>query len=187
MRVAFTGTHRSGKSTLVELLSEHLPDYGTVEEPYHLMEEEGYEFSDPPTIEDFEAQLDRSIAAVLEAEPDVLFDRCPVDLLGYLAAHDDSDAFDLDEWLPRVRQALREIDLLVFVPVEAPDRIALGASEDEGLRAAVDEALRSLLVDDPYDLGVEILEVEGPPEARAKLVMNQLRRLDPTGRRAPTS
>lgn len=59
MRIAFSGAHRVGKSTLIEALAARLPGYRTYDEPYHLLEEEGHDFSDPPTPEDFERQLRR--------------------------------------------------------------------------------------------------------------------------------
>jgi deoxyadenosine/deoxycytidine kinase len=33
MRIAISGTHRTGKSTLVDALSAHLPTYTTTDEP----------------------------------------------------------------------------------------------------------------------------------------------------------
>jgi predicted ATPase len=42
MRIAFSGSHRVGKSTLVDRIAEALPTYTAVEEPYYLLEEEGY-------------------------------------------------------------------------------------------------------------------------------------------------
>ncbi|MBJ6764503.1 AAA family ATPase [Myxococcaceae bacterium JPH2] len=175
MRIAVSGTHRVGKSTLVDELSELLPTYVTVEEPYAQMEEEGYVFALPPTVEDFEAQLSRSLSDLSEAGHDVVFDRCPVDFLGYLLAHEDADAFELESWLPRVREALQAIDLVVLVGIEDPDRIRLPSSE-KAMRRAVDEKMRELLLDDPDALGVEVLEVEGSPMARAKQVLAHLER-----------
>ena len=64
MRVAFSGTHRSGKSTLLEHVAERLPRYATVDEPYYLLEEEGYETAEEPSIQDFEAQLERSLSSL---------------------------------------------------------------------------------------------------------------------------
>jgi hypothetical protein len=66
MRIAVSGTHRAGKSTLVEELANHLPKHVMVDEPYHLMVEDGYEFSHPPSLEDFEAQLERSLLELSE-------------------------------------------------------------------------------------------------------------------------
>ncbi|MFY2559298.1 AAA family ATPase [Corallococcus terminator] len=174
MRIAVSGAHRVGKSTLVEELSDLLPDYVTVDEPYHQLEEEGYEFAESPSVEDFEAQLTRSLENLDEGARDVLFDRCPVDFIGYLLAHEDSDAFDVDAWLPRVRAALQKLDLIVFVGIERPDRVALSASDDKALRLAVDEKLKELLLDGAYAFEVEVLEVEGPVSARAKQVLSHL-------------
>ena len=75
VRIAISGTHRVGKSTLVEELSAALPKYKTVDEPYHAMEEDGYEFADPPSLEDFEAQLEHAIETLNESEDNTLFDR----------------------------------------------------------------------------------------------------------------
>jgi hypothetical protein len=175
MRIAISGSHRTGKSTLLSLLSERLPSYATVDEPYHSMEEEGHEFSHPPSIEDFEAQLERSIRDLEDDGGDVLFDRSPIDFLAYLAAHEDADAFDLDEWLPQVRAALETLDLIVFVPIESSDRITLSAPDrrDE-TRGFVDEKLREMLIDDSLELELDVLEVEGDPETRAHAVMRRI-------------
>lgn len=94
VRIAISGTHFSGKSTLVEELSRKLPGYLAVEEPYYLLADEGYDFPEQPSAEDYQAQLQRSIESLGEGEADVLFDRCPADFLAYLLAHEESDAFD---------------------------------------------------------------------------------------------
>jgi hypothetical protein len=176
MRIAISGTHRSGKSTLFEELAGLLPKYATVDEPYRLMEEEGYEFSHPPSLEDFQAQLARSIESLSDGGRDVLFDRCPLDILAYISAHEDEDAFAIDEWLPRVRAAMRTLTLIVFVPVERRDRIAFSSSDDEEkTRATIDEKLMELLLDDPFELDVEVLVVEGDLPRRARTVMQRVR------------
>jgi predicted ATPase len=174
MRIAVSGAHRVGKTTLVEELSAALPAYRTVDEPYHLLEEEGHEFADVPAVEDFELQLERSIACLSEGEGDVVFDRCPADLLAYLLTHDDADAFDLDAWLPRARDAIAQLDLVVFVPIEDPDRIAMSRTPDADWRQRVDEQLRAILVDDSHDLAAPVLEVSGSPRDRARQVLAHL-------------
>jgi predicted ATPase len=175
MRIAVSGTHFSGKSTLVEELSRLLPNYLTVEEPYHLLVDEGHELSDPPSIEDFELQLKRSIEILEEDEPDVLFDRCPVDLLAYLLTHEESDAFDLKRWLPRVRAAVETLDLMVFLPLERRDRIPLPTSEDAEFRMLVDEKLREILLESSFGFEVDVLEVTGSLDERARQVITCLR------------
>src|SRR5687767_13237899 len=94
MRIAVSGTHAVGKSTLIEELAARLLDHSVVEEPYYLLEEDGYEFSVPPTLDEFRLQLRRSIACLATKQRNVLFDRCPLDFLGYLATLPDSSYFD---------------------------------------------------------------------------------------------
>lgn len=176
MRIAVSGTHYSGKSTLIEDLSGLLPGHVTVDEPYHLLEEEGHELAAMPSLEDFEDQLTRSLEALEEHRGDVLFDRCPLDLLGYILTLDDAESFDLDHWLPDIREALASLDLIVFLPVEAEDRIALPATEDDDFRMQVDEKLRELVLENPYDFDVEVLEVTGTRKERVARVMNRVKR-----------
>ena len=175
MRIAVSGTHFSGKSTLIEDLSGLLPRHVTVDEPYRLLEEDGHEFSAIPSLEDFESQLTRSLEALDEDQADVLFDRCPLDLLGYILTLSDAGSFDLDDWLPEIEEALESLDLIVFLPVEAEDRIALPATEDDDFRMLVDEKLKEIIRDNPYGFDVEILEVTGTRKERVARVMERVR------------
>jgi hypothetical protein len=175
MRIAISGAHRTGKSTLLQELSTALPDHDAVEEPYHLLEEDGYETPETPSLEDFEAQLERSLDVLDESGPNTLFDRCPADVLAYLHTHEDGDEFDVDDRLERVKDAMETLDLVVFVPVEARDRIAVGAREDLRGRRAVHEKLEELLLDaPPWD--VEVVRVEGDVATRLARVLARVRR-----------
>jgi hypothetical protein len=153
-----------------------LPGYATVDEPYDLLEEDGYESAEAPTIEDFEAQLVRSLAALDDAGGDVLFDRCPVDVLAYLVEHDDAAAFDPEEWLERIRGAVETLDLIVFVPIEEIDRIALAQHEDAAYRRAVNDRLRDLWIDEALGVDVEVLTVSGDMRARLEQVIARIAR-----------
>ena len=175
MRIAISGTHFSGKSTLVEALSEALPQYTIVEEPYYLLQDEGHEFAELPTIEDFELQLERSIESLDESAPNVIFDRCPADILGYLLVHTDVDAFDFDAWLPRIRTAMGTLDLIVFLPIELPDRIVLPLSQDAAYRQRVDEKLKELFLDNSYGFEADVLEVTGNLRTRIDRVIAYIR------------
>lgn len=172
MRIAIVGSHQVGKSALVDELAAALPGYAVIDEPYQTMIEDGHEFADPPSPEDFEAQLAHALAALAEAGPRVLFDRSPVDLLAYLTEHDEADDGDGDTWLPRVRAAVEALDLIVFVPIEAPDRIAAAARDDHpAWRRRVDDRLRALLVEGELGADVEVLEVHGSVARRAQAVL----------------
>jgi predicted ATPase len=113
MRIAISGTHCSGKTTLVEELSRALPMYDVVDEPYYLLEEEGHQFAAVPGLEDFELQLDRSIQEIVRSARDSLFDRCPVDFLAYLLEQRDFPRCDVASWQPSVRHAIDQLDLIV--------------------------------------------------------------------------
>jgi hypothetical protein len=171
VRIAFSGSHRTGKSTLVERVAERLTSHPVIDEPYHLLADEGHDFSDPPSLEDFQAQLERAVLALEEAGPDALFDRCPADPLAYLMVHDDAGALDDEEWMERAAAAMATLDLLVFVPVEADDRVPLAAHEDAAQRLAVDGKLRELLLDGALGIELEVLAVHGTVAARAEQVL----------------
>lgn len=172
MRVAFAGTHRTGKTTLLEAVHARLPAYQHVDEPYRWLEDEGHEFSDPPSIEDFEHQLRRSIDSIEASGPRTLFDRCPLDLVAYLQAIDED--FAIDDWLDDLRAAMATLDRVVWLSIETPDRIALPSHEDRRLRRRVDGRLQTLLLDDPYGFGTEVLEVAGTLDHRVAQVMRAL-------------
>ena len=165
VRIAVSGTHRVGKSTLVAQLAKALPQYACVEEPYHLLEEDGYEFGWPPSEEDFAAQLRRSVEEIMAAGEDVLFDRCPADLVAYLLVEE----CDARAALERSREAMRLLDLVVFVPIEEPDRVAVSSHEDLEQRRAVDDALEQLLVED--ELVEDVVIVRGDVPARVAQVV----------------
>jgi hypothetical protein len=72
---------------------------------------------------------------------------------------------------------MESLDLVVFVPIERPDRIALPSHEDPRFRRRVHQKLENLLLDDAYDFGTEVLVVGGDLQARCKQVLARLRRV----------
>ena len=171
--MALAGAHRTGKTTLLETLSIRVPAYEVIEEPYRVLEDEGYEFSDPPSVEDFERQLRHSIETIAEPRAHALFDRCPIDFVAYLQAMDAE--VELDDWLEDVRVSMQSLDLIVVLSIETPERIAVASHEDKRLRRRVDELVRSLLLDDPYGFGTTTIEVFGTVEDRVRQVMGAMR------------
>jgi hypothetical protein len=180
MRVAISGSHLVGKTSLVEALAGILPGYEVVPEPYHLLEEEGHAFAEMPSIEGFELQLERSCQCVLGGGANIVFDRCPLDIVAYLVTHTDADAFHLDDWMPRIRESIARLDLIAFVPIEEPDRIAVPRSQ-VSLRAEVDTVLRDIIADDAYGLGVDVITIGGTLEARVRQVAAHLQKGRPEG------
>ncbi len=174
MKIAVSGTHQTGKTTLVEELGDCLLAFEGVDEPYRQLEDEGHDFAEMPALEDFVLLLERSIATIQQATGDVVFDRCPCDMLAYLIHHEDSGHFDLDRCIPAVRDAMRTLDLVVYVPIENPDRIAVAQSDHGRLRQRVDDELRALILDDSWNFGVPALEVAGSVQDRVRQVLKHL-------------
>ena len=174
MRIAVSGTHFSGKSTLVASLLECLPNYTSVDEPYFLLEQEGYEFSHPPLLEDFEEQLKRSVTAINESQNDTIFDRCPLDCLAYMLAL--SKSIDVNLWAEQMEAAIERLELIIFLSIEYRDRIIVPPSQNLKMRAKVDEKLAELIIDDSLGMleDVEVLEVVGSLEDRVKIIKEKL-------------
>jgi hypothetical protein len=173
MRIAVSGTHRVGKTTLAEALVDALPGYRLVPEPYYLLEDEGHAFGETPVLEDYEAQLERSLQCVEENGERSIFDRCPLDFLGYLRTHREAGTFRLEDWLPRIQEAVAVLDLVILVPIESPERIALSPPDAE-FRAQVDGILADIILDDSLGLGFDALAVSGSVDERLRQVIRRL-------------
>ncbi len=172
MRIAVVGTHGVGKTTLVEDFCAAHPGYEHVPEPYWLLAQQGVVFANGPTVADLEEQLKQSCALILAAnEADVVFDRCPLDLIAYLDVVGAAEGF---EWSPdgkllsRIEKALATLDLVVFVPLVHPDEI-VASIEYPRLRTRVDARLKTMLREDDLGLladGPRFVEVSGTRPAR---------------------
>lgn len=161
MRIAISGSHATGKSTLARAFVGVQPGYALLDEPYHIMVSEGTLFSDPPSAEDYEAQLERSAVLITgNTSADVLFERSPLDFLAYLSTLDRRDLHRLSDWFDLVKEAMGTIDLTVYVPIENPDRIDV-AGEYPKLRRLVDRKLRAFLADDELGIAPTVVEVQG--------------------------
>ncbi len=172
VRIAVSGTHRTGKSSLVEALGACLPNYRTIPEPYEILEERGYAFAHPPTVDDFVMQLRQSLATLRRNSPNVLFDRCPLDFLGYIYASAGADQFEIEHWRKEIEQAMKSLDLVVAVHVDPTHDPAM-PSEESAFRLAVDDMLRDIVDGDSLDLchDVEILSLAGPWDRRLETVL----------------
>jgi AAA domain-containing protein len=157
MRVAVSGAHGTGKSTLVAAFLERCPDYAHEPEAFETLGDEVALEGDEPTAEGLRLLLDHTAAAIETHGPgaSVIFERSPVDYLAYAAASRSwppGAAVDfLDAALPVVRRALRGLDLVVFLPVSARGPSAR-PDESPRFRKRVDRALGRALLDDEHDL-----------------------------------
>lgn len=176
MRIGVSGPHGTGKTTLVEDLCAQLPGHLPADEPYVLLEEAGYDFGFPPSLEDYRAQLRQSIRMLSSSGASVVFDRTPVDFLAYLVAQGADIEDEADP--AALRSALARLDLLVITPVTAETERLLPPAEMPQLRQAVNDALLDLVYRDPWQAwaDVPVTELNGPIQQRRAAVLAALPR-----------
>jgi hypothetical protein len=177
MRIAISGTHGTGKTTLAEALSAHLQGHVVADEPYYLLEEQGYEFDFPPSLDDYRAMLACSMRS-LQAPPSAsgtVFDRTPLDYLAYLAATGADPAEQVDA--SALRHAFATLDLLVITVITPETERVLPATELPGLRSRMNDALLELVYDDPLNAweNTPVLELSGPLDARLETIIGSIR------------
>lgn len=170
MRIAITGTHGSGKTTLVEDFLERHPHYEHEPEPYLTLAQNGIAFADGASLPDLEEQLTQSVGLILAhaGDRDVIFDRCPLDYIAYLevvAEAEGSEWMPSGKLLPRIEKALASLDRLFFLPLSQPDEITTRI-EFPKLRRAVDQRFKRLIRDDDFELGDRVVELTGTRAAR---------------------
>ena len=176
MHVAISGSHNTGKSTLIAAFVERRPQYVYEPEAYEaLADDVALTSSEGPTSDGLEALLRYTVSA-LAGHPRgacVVFERSPVDYLAYAAASGRSwPAGTVRDFLatsiPVVRASLRHLDLIALLPVSRRGPIESRADEDARFRRRVDERLRRALIDDDYDLFPEaaprVVELSPFPE-----------------------
>lgn len=133
MRIAISGTHGSGKSTLIDAFLLAHPAFAYEPEPYEALQEEFSDtFAAEPSADDFYQQLMFNTDRLRQYQPtnDVIYERCPVDFLAYLfALHDLRRATAavqlLKPVISLVKEALPLLDLIIFLPLNPADQIAV--------------------------------------------------------------
>ena len=174
MRIAISGSHSLGKSTLVWDWVKRHPEYQREEEPFRALHAEMYDIR-------FRQECNRLHNGIqmyynasrvnLYASLDqcVIFDRAPVDYIAYSQYTADKGTTDIDDafveaMVPRVRETLQRLDLLVFVPMTDLWPVDM---EDDGIRpvdlpyrAEVDAIFKQIYRDKRYD----VMPKQDPPK-----------------------
>ena len=188
MRIAVSGSHSLGKSTVVNQWVENHPHYTREEEPYRALSLHGpYEikFRELSTRLHNGIQLYYNISRInrySEPTDQVIFDRCPVDYIAYSQytanqASTDIDAAFIESMVPAAKESLDHLDILAFVPKSEQWPVAM---EEDGIRPVdhsyrdeVDTIFKQIYRDGRFDLltkqhGPKLIELTGPPEQRIK-------------------
>ena len=127
MRIAVSGSHSLGKSTLVNDWVARYPQFTREEEPYRALGLYGpYQilFRDESTRLHNGIQLYYSLSRVHRypaQTDDVIFDRAPVDYLAYSQYTADAGSTDIDDafvmsMVQPVIESLDRLDIIAFVP-----------------------------------------------------------------------
>jgi AAA domain len=178
MRVAISGTHGIGKSTLIEAFGRRHKDYVVEPEAYEALEElYGEVFAAEPSAEDFFRQLEYHVARLgaHRAGDRVVFERSPADYVAYLQALEDlsretADARLTERAIEAARKAVAMLDLIVYLP----GRGGGPETEDPELGSAVDACLEGILVNGDLSLIEEgrpvVVEAVGPTAKRLRVL-----------------
>ena len=177
VRIAISGTHCSGKTTLAEDFAAAHREYIHEPEPYEWLEEHE-PLAAEPTADDFLRQLELSVErwSSYARGANVIAERSPLDFLAYLLALEDLGRSGRDcamnaTAVELVADGMANIDLLVLLPLEG---ISAPVEEDLALRDAMNERLLELIATDPHALFVNgsprVVEIQGTPGERLRLL-----------------
>ena len=143
----------------------------------------GEPLSAEPSVEDFYRQLEVSVERLSSYGPatDVIAERSPLDFIAYMLALDDLRRGSASEAVKRAitlaADGIAHIDLLIVLPLNITDSIAVPEDEDPELREAMNERLVEIVASDQFDLlggrSVRVAELEGTPRRR----LSELERL----------
>lgn len=187
MRIAVSGTHFIGKSTLVNDFIEAHPEYKSDVEPYYkLQDEQMVELSLAPGLDSLLEQLDYSIEQInsFANEKNIIFDRCPVDFIAYAMDVLELDLIDINdsevaERFDDVKEALNNLDLIIFLPI-TKDNFIEYTEENPEYRKDVDKCFKKIFRDDVCDIfpaygHPRIIEISGDRSTRIKKIESYLK------------
>lgn len=178
MRIAVSGTHCSGKSTLVEdFLAVH-PEYVHEPEPFDALELFGEASGEEPTAADFYRQLELSVETLRRYGPGthLIAERSPLDFVAYILALRGRER--LEPAIELAARGMEHLDLLVVLPLNDADGIDAPESEDPELREAMNDQLLDIITTDEFDLlgGLRVVEVQGSRRQRLALLKGTIDR-----------
>jgi hypothetical protein len=187
MRIAVSGTHCCGKTTLVdEFLLAH-QEFAHEPEPYTVLQDDyGETFGAEPSADDFHRQLEFNVSRLRRYKPrePVIYERSPADFLAYLLALSDlgrdEDALRIANGsLGMVHEGLQLLDMIVFLPIDDGNNDIVPEGEDVELRKEVNKRLEDILIEDGFDFFASnrpvVVEAVGSTRQRMRTVEMAIR------------
>lgn len=167
MRIVVSGTHASGKTTLIADFAAAHPEFEVLGDPFELIDGAAEE----PDAGTFFAQLRFAVARLAERDvhAHVIAERGALDFVAYLEALDALGRPTRSRELLRrgvelAAAAAAHVDLLVVLAPEPS--ILVGSDEDPELRAAMHDALLELVDDGDLVGDAPVTELGGDPATR---------------------
>ena len=196
MRIGISGSINVGKTTLVNDFLRAWPNYKTPESTYRdVLKSKNYPHSKNCNKEGQWAILNHMIDEMQKytKSDNIIFDRNPLDCLVFSlwAAEmgtSDIDKPFIDKIIPIVKESLKNIDLIFFVPITAVSPVEI---VDDGKRETdpqyigeIDHIFKALFHEYQHSLGKTpffshedcpaIIEIFGKPEERILLIRQYL-------------
>lgn len=164
MRIVVSGTHASGKSTLISDFATAHPEFAVLPDPFEEFLDDSF---DEPDAALFGRQLDIAAGRLTEfpAGSDLIAERGPLDFLAYLHSlaglgRIGASSLALERATAVTRLATTHIDLVALLPLGYRDQIRVGDDEDPELRLAMNAALLDL-AGEPELVGPRVVELAG--------------------------
>lgn len=186
MRIAISGAHCTGKSTLIDEFIKQWPMYKRPEKTYRdIIKEKKLDINMSGNKESqraiLNALVDEAQAASTSDQKHIIFDRCPVDNIVYTLWHyaKDTEGFT-PEFVMTCKDiaalSLKHYDLIFYVPArkEIPITPREGRELDESYREEIDNIFESLVNSYEKNTGAffpkedcpAVIRLEGPPDMR---------------------
>ena len=150
MRIAVSGTTKTGKSCYIEDFLDIWSDYKTPEKSYRDVVDDAESLREGGTTEEIQKKiLDHMCGEHKKYTPTsrVIFDRCPLDNLAYTIWAYDKEKVDEDfvgESIESVKEAMRGIDIIFFFPISKTSPIDYKFTPDQAIfRSEVNNIYRS--------------------------------------------
>lgn len=188
MRIAFSGTANTGKTTLIKNFLALWPQYTTPEKTYRdIIKEKKLEHSSSTTTETQWDILNFMIDQLQENDKTskIVYDRCPLDNLAYtLWAHDKGiEGFDkkfVDKCITLTKESLRRLDAIFLLRYDPSIKIEEDGTRDVDLNfiKEVDNIFSALFAQYQQNYEADIFFPKNDSPGIIELPTNPQRRID---------
>lgn len=177
MRIGFSGTHSTGKTTLVKELEKYLPNYHLDINVSRWVHGLGFPLNQTTNDESQELNLIKRVAH-LNSYDKLLADRTIADNIAYtLAGWERKSITDssLEYQMHLYYQNIEKYDIIFYIPPEIELEVDEVRPEDVEYRAEIDKLIRKLLTDDKSLHRVKnLVPITGTLEQRIEKVLKAI-------------